>query len=333
MKFSVVVCTYMRPVDIIKMLDSIAIQTVYPDEIIIVDASINAATKKLLTHSKYQNLHYYFVDEYIRGAAKQRNFGITKVSDDIEIICFLDDDVVLLQNYFEELLKTYDLHPEALGVGGIDLNESLKWVRREKNFRLKFNEHYFDGWSTKEAARNLFRKYFGLSSNVAPGFMPLFSHGRNSFPPSGKIYPAELLISCVCSYRKSVLDNQKFDDYFVGYSLYEDTALSLKVAKTGKLFINTNAKLNHYHSSSGRPNKFSYGKMVVRNGWYVWRIKNPNPKMIDQLKWNSITILYMIIRASNIVNTRNHKEAFTDAIGRLVGWFSLLFDKPKNSDL
>jgi GT2 family glycosyltransferase len=55
--------------------------------------------------------------------------------------------------------------------------------------------------------------------------------------------------------------------------LYEDTDFTLRVSKTGKLYLNTTAKLNHHHDASGRPNQYQYGKMVVRNGWYVWRTK------------------------------------------------------------
>jgi hypothetical protein len=37
--------------------------------------------------------------------------------------------------------------------------------------------------------------------------------------------------------------------------------------------LNTAAQLHHYHDVQGRPNQYQYGKMVVRNGWYVWRVK------------------------------------------------------------
>ncbi len=329
MKYSVVVCTYMRPNDIIKMLDSIVLQSIYPDEIIIVDASNNELTKNLNLDLKYKNLQYYYVDANTRGSAKQRNFGITKVADSIDIICFLDDDVVLLENYFEELLNTYNTYPDALGTGGYIINSGINWIKKHKTYKSTFIENQFDGWITKENPRNLFRKILGLQSNVPPGFMPLFSHGQNALPPSGKIYNAELIMSVVCSYRKNVLDNQKFDNYFVGYSLYEDIALSLKIAKKGKLYINTNAKLYHYHSSFGRPNKFVYGKMVVRNGWYVWRIKNPSPKLKDRFKWNAITILLIVIRLSNIINSNQKTEALTESLGRIIGWLSLIISKPK----
>jgi GT2 family glycosyltransferase len=329
MKFSVVVCTYMRPKDIISMLNSIAIQTIYPDEIIIVDASTDKLTVNLNLELKYKNLYYHYVDKNIRGSAKQRNYGIEKVDKSIEIICFLDDDVVLLEDYFEKIIDTYKTYPEALGVGGFEINNKKKWSNRGPNYKSSFSEYFFDGWVTDDGLRFKVRKLFGLDSNVPPAFMPNFSHGRSSLPPSGKIYEAEQIAGVVCSYRKSALNSQKFDEYFVGYSLYEDTALSLKIAKKGKLYINTNAKLNHYHSPSGRPNKYIYGKMVVQNGWYVWRVKNPNPKFKDWFKWHAITGLLIFIRATNIVTSSDRKEVLTETVGRIVGLISLIFNKPK----
>jgi hypothetical protein len=94
------------------------------------------------------------------------------------------------------------------------------------------------------------------------------------------------------------------------------------------MYVNTAAKLNHYHDESGRPNQYQYGKMVVRNGWYVWRVKNPKPLLNAQLKWHAITILLTMIRFSNILTTTKRKEALTEALGRTVGWWSLLFNTP-----
>ena len=95
----------------------------------------------------------------------------------------------------------------------------------------------------------------------------------------------------------------------------------------GELYVNTRAILEHYHHPSGRPNHFRYGKMVVRNGWYVWRVKFPNPTLKAKLKWHAITILLTVIRASNVVNKNKRKEAFTEALGRIEGWFSIFVKK------
>jgi GT2 family glycosyltransferase len=331
MKFSLIICTYMRPKPLLQLLQSVQEQSLYPDEILIIDGSLNNETQIAIKDKHIQNLHYFLVPKEHRGLTKQRNFGIARVSQEMEVVCFLDDDTVLEKDYFEQLLRTYQLHPEALGVGGYIHNET-KWERAEVNFQPKINEFYFDGWKRKDGSRFVLRKKLGLDSDCPPGFSTLCSHGRSVgfLPPSGKFYEVEQLMGGVSSFRKNVFEKFRFSTYFDGYGLYEDADFCLRVAKTGKLYLNTTAKLNHYHAESGRPNQYQYGKMVVRNGWYVWRVKNPEPILRDFLKWHAITLLLILIRYSNVITTNKKKEALTEALGRTVGWWSLIFRKPKD---
>lgn len=329
MKFSLIVCTYMRAKPLLELLKSVENQSVYPNEILIIDASLDNETENVLSKRQFKNLQYFLVSSEHRGLTKQRNFGISHVAFDSEIICFLDDDTILDNNYFEQLLNTYILYPDALGVGGYIANE-IKWKKTEENYKPSIKEFYFDGWIRKEGSRFVLRKRLKLDSDCPPGFLPAFSHGRSvSFlPPSDKIYQVEQLMGGVSSFKKLIFKELSFSIYFEGYGLYEDADFSIRVAKSGKLFINTAAKLDHFHNPSGRPNQYRYGKMVVRNGWYVWRVKNPNPSFSDHFKWNAITILLTLIRFTNAFKGNNKFVSLTEALGRLVGWGSLLFDKP-----
>ena len=330
MKFSLIICTYMRPEPLLKLLQSVQIQNLYPDEILIIDGSTNNKTEIVLKENQFENLQYFLIDDQDRGLTKQRNFGINKLSDTMEVVCFLDDDTILEPNYFENLLDTYKQFPDALGVGGYICNET-KWEKVTDNYIPKNNEFYFDGWKRKDGSRFILRKKLHLDSDCPPGFSSSFSHGRSVgfLPPSNKTYEVEQLMGGVSSFRKSVFETFSFSTYFEGYGLYEDADFTLRVAKTGKLYLNTSAKLNHYHAASGRPNQYHYGKMVVRNGWYVWRVKNPNPIFKDRLKWHSITVLLTLVRFSNTFTSSNRKEAFTESLGRQIGWWSLLFNKPR----
>ena len=328
MNFSLIICTYMRPRAILKLLQSVSEQTLYPNEIVVIDGSANDDTETILNQKEYKNLYYCKVDKINRGLTKQRNFGIEKVSKNSDIICFLDDDTILEPTYFENLIKTYSEKPDALAVGGYITNEVL-W---QKEVVPKDKSHfYYDGWQRTEPLRFKMRRYFGLLPDVPPGFMPTFSHGRSiSFlPPSNRIYEVEQLMGGVSSYKKEIFKIFKFSTYFEGYGLYEDADFSLRLAKTGKLYINTVAQLGHYHDDSGRPNKFKYGKMVIRNGWYVWRVKYATPSIMAKIKWHATAILLIKIRILNIVTTSNRNEALIESFGRIFGWFSLIFNPPK----
>lgn len=318
----------MRPQALLKLLQSVQRQILYPTEILIIDGSTNNETKDILVEHQFKNLKYYSVPNECRGLTKQRNYGIDRVENEIEIVCFLDDDVVLEVSYFNSLLKTYHIFPEALGVGGYIIDENgCEFVG--DNYKPKINEYFFDGWLRKDSSRFILRKRLGLDSNRPPGFSPLFSHGRSvSFlPPSNKTYEVEMLMGGVSSFRKKIFNIHKFSDYFEGYGLYEDADFSIRIAKTGKLYLNTAAKLYHYHAELGRPNQYNYGKMVVKNGWYIWRTKNPKPNINSIIKWHAITALLIIIRFSNIFTTLKRQKAFTETTGRVVGWFHVLIHK------
>lgn len=330
MKFSLIICTYQRPQALLKLLQSVALQSLYPHEIWIIDGSLNDKTENILKQNPFKNLKYYIVSPQQRGLTKQRNIGISKVDENSEVVCFLDDDTELKPNYFEEIIMTYQLHPEVLGVGGYIINE-IDWEKVGANDTPKLNEFYYDGYKRKDGSRFVLRKKLGLDSDKPPGYLPEFSHGRSiSFlPPSGKIYEVEQLMGGASSFRKSVFENLQFSTYFEGYGLYEDADFTLRLSKLGKLVVNTAAKLYHYHEESGRPNKYQYGKMVVRNGWYVWRVKHPNPSIKARFKWHAITCLLMLIRFSNSFTSKNKWEAFTEAMGRKMGWLSMIVNKPK----
>lgn len=337
----------MRPEPLSRLLASVQSQTCVPDEILIIDGSTNDATRHILQeqfkkknlenniqysafNSEHFKIIYYKVPPERRGLTKQRNYGIDRVNTESDIVAFLDDDTILEKDYFEKILQTYSIFPEAVGVGGYITNEVV-WEKSSTHKPNDLDHFYYDGYRRKESSRYKLRRKLGLAQDTQPAIYPEFGHGRSiSFlPPSGKIYQVEQLMGGVSSFPAHVLKDHKFSEYFEGYGLYEDADFTLRLSKIGSLYVNTLANLEHHHDTAGRPNKFSYGKMVVRNGWYVWRVKHPKTSFKNTFKWYLITILLTAIRFLNIFTTRQRKEAFTEFMGRVVGLLSLMFHKPR----
>lgn len=320
----------MRPGPCTTLLDSVDAQTLRPDEILIIDGSRNEFTAEAIAKRQSGAIRYFKVPDEHRGLTRQRNYGIARVEASMKVICFLDDDTVLDPDYFEQLIGTYKDHPEALGVGGYIINES-RWTIADAQEPIDIRNFYYDGWKVPDGSRFVLRKRLGLNSDVKPAFAPEFSHGRSVgfLPPSGKTYPAQQLMGGVSSFRKEVFDRFSFSEYFEGYGLYEDADFTLRLSKSGPLFVNTAARLSHYHDHSGRPDKFRYGKMVVRNGWYVWRVAWPNPSLKARLKWHAITLLLAGLRFLNFFTGKFDREALSEAAGRFSAWIVLFFDKPR----
>ncbi|WP_434035431.1 glycosyltransferase family 2 protein [Formosa sp. 4Alg 33] len=329
MIFTLIVCTYMRPKALLTLLNSVVSQTLYPDEIIIVDGSVNDETRVMLEANYFNNLNYYLVEAKDRGLTRQRNFGIEKVNKRSEIVCFLDDDIILDSNYFKHIIATYSLYPEALAVGGYITNE-VHWEQNKKPTSIS-DYFCFDDWCRKEPTRFKVRRMFGLEPDVPPGWLPSFSHMRaiGFLPPSNNIYEVELFMGGVSSYRMAVFKTITFSDYFEGYGLYEDADFCLRLAKQEPLYVNTAARCTHHHAVEGRPNMFKYGQMVIRNGWYIWRVKYSNPGLKSKIKWHCTALLLTILTFLGCIQSNKRQAMFMEGLGRIFGWCKLVFDKPK----
>jgi glycosyltransferase involved in cell wall biosynthesis len=86
MIFSLIICTYKRPKPIISLLDSVVLQTVYPNQILIIDGSTDNETANVIHSSSYDNLIYYKVPVEHRGLTKQRNYGIERINTSAEVV-------------------------------------------------------------------------------------------------------------------------------------------------------------------------------------------------------------------------------------------------------
>ena len=328
MKFSLIICTYQRPKAVLGLLRSVGKQSVYPDQILVIDGSVDNETQAFLKKQDCRNLEYFKVGEEHRGLTKQRNFGISKVQKTAQMICFLDDDTELNRDYFEKLQETYREKPNTVGVGGYITNES-RWKKVTAEDQPGSGEFDFDGWKRAEGSRFHLRRLFGLAPDTPPGTMPEFSHGYSTgfLPPSGKDYPVEFFMGGAASYKADLFQKIRFSSYFEGYGLYEDMDFCLRASRLGQLYVNTAAGLQHYHNEGGRPDSFKYGQMVIRNGWYVWRVKYPNPSIKNRVKWYATSILLALVRLGNAFSGGEKKKALTEAFGR---YWALLFVSRKS---
>ena len=329
MIISLIICTYKRAESLKNLLDSISIQDRLPDEILIVDGSPDADTKEMIDSSFPEKVMYYQVSPELRGLTKQRNFGIERVSSNSDIVSFLDDDTVLERSYFQVLEKAFLENPEVGGVGGVAINEN-RWREIPSGKKINKSQYEFEGYFIEETSRNKIRKWLGLASTLGPFRMDDFSHVRASgFPPTGKFYEVDLLVGMSFAFRKAITDQQKFSMFFDGYGLYEDADYSIRAQRFGKNIMHTGLQLSHFHHPSGRPDQFKYGKMVLRNGYYVWRLKYPNPGIKAKIKWHLTAGLLTLIRGSNFFTGPDRNAALHEFFGRIAGWWSLWVDKPK----
>jgi glucosyl-dolichyl phosphate glucuronosyltransferase len=132
---SVVICTYNRDKFIGDTLNCISKQTLSPAtfELIVVDNNSTddtaAITRRFIDEHPFLNARY--VHEPNKGLSFARNRGIKESSADI--IAYIDDDVILTNDYLEAIYNFFTTHQSAAGMGGKTLprfpdGDPPKWL-------------------------------------------------------------------------------------------------------------------------------------------------------------------------------------------------------------
>jgi len=169
-----------------------------------------------------------------------------------EIILFLDDDVVLDENYLSLLLKTYEDFPKAAGVGGVDMLLPKYGFLRKLYSRIFL---YHSGNKSK------------LSLSMMNSSMYLWQDEKEPFL-------SEFLDGCNMSFKKSALKDVEFQDYFNHYSLGEDLFFSLYALKRGNLMVNPSLKVKHIKSPLSRDRAENVAFMKVVNHYKLLKYSN-----------------------------------------------------------
>lgn len=243
---SFIIPTLNRPQELKRLLDSFVAQTVRPDEIIVVNQG------EFLPD--YQSVKQCQVD--FKSLTKARNFGVKQSVGDI--VCFLDDDVVLDKEYVKNILNFFTIHPEALGVQGLITNFEEGHVKKVGGNVLVY-------W-----LYNLFAKIFLLNNSSSKNRLLL--SGRNQYASR-----VENIINCewlsgIGNYRRSVFEQFKFDEDLAGYALGEDKLFSFPIFEKypKSLFLDPSIKCEHHHADFGRPKNKEWVEMKVNYTYYLW---------------------------------------------------------------
>jgi glycosyltransferase involved in cell wall biosynthesis len=230
------------------MLESLAAQTQRPGQVIVVDASVEH------TDEIVRSVEGLSVD-YLRwadkpSAAAQRNGGLSKVRDDIDLICFFDDDQILHPDGLEKMLAFWQTAPEDLGGASFNMANH----KDSRSARLKRS------WLS-----NALGLYCIEPGKVAPsGWQSLYGKVTQNTE-------VEWIGSGASVWRRQVLDEFQFDPFFDGYSYLEDVDFSYSVSRKHKLVVVEDACFEHYPCPAGRTGSYRFGAVESRNRLYFVR--------------------------------------------------------------
>lgn len=238
MKISAVIPTKNRVEDLVKAVESILVQSRPPDELLIIDQSVDitgqSKVESLFKFIEYGPLLKYIYDPKITGLVDAKRVAVDK--SDGDIICFLEDDIVLEGDYIQQIEAVFLADDEMMGCCGVTTNLPP----------LSSNYVYFF---------HLFHQ--GIFHDARVGV-----HGFTERSDLSLI-PSRYLSGGISAFRKEVFEKVPYD-LKNNFFMLEDIDFSTRAADyfgDQHFYINPKAKLAHYMSPV---NRAVYGKRYAR---------------------------------------------------------------------
>lgn len=268
-----IICTKDRLEDIHLIFDSLITATSIPDQLIIVDSSSDNKVDELMKE-KYSHLISSLDYLYIKdspGLTHQRNTGIKSAKG--EIIHFLEDDIVIENNYFEEIVYAFNKYPEVMGITGV-----IKNFTDINILHQVYNRLFLLPTSWRYENTKIMSSHFGVTNN-------------------------EIIIDSyvnrlrgVSSYRSQVFINHLFDENLTGYCAMEDLDFSFRLSKEYKLLQTPSVVFRHYPSKHNRLNINNYYLQLKNNQKYLYK-KNMGDNTKFGYYWSrfGLFVLYKLI--------------------------------------
>lgn len=276
---SCIICTKDRPDDLKACIKSIEKQTIKPNEIIIVDAGkIKGLESQIIEITKNSGIKLIYL--YTKpGLPSQRNLGVKHASG--EIIFFFDDDVILDENYIEEILKVYKLKQNE-NIGGVQ--GTIKNLKPSPFLKYIFERLFMIGCRVKEG-----------KAGLLPSGFPLIVCNPSD------IVETEIQLGCCASFKREIFNRFQFDEKLEklsNYALKEDLDFSYRVSRYYKMFQTPYATLFHRESPVSRINLARYSELRVLNNYYFFK------KSIPQTVFNKIC--YILANIGLIIGSLNN---------------------------
>ena len=218
---SVVIATYRRPDHVRACLEHLALQTVAPVRIIVVDASPDSRTRDVV--ASFPAVEYRRNERGIGSTATSRAIGCSDIAEDV--VAFIDDDAYAEPEWLEKLLRPYE-DERVAAVGG-----------RARNGQPG---------EEREGVGNIGRL---LPDGRLTGFFAA---------DPGEPVEVDHLLGANMSVRMSVVHELGgIRDFYPGTCLREETDIALRMRRAGKTIVYTpDAVVRHVAGVYARGRRF-----------------------------------------------------------------------------
>lgn len=278
MTFSIVISTYNRNADLINCLNSLSAQTYKQFETVVVNGGEIEPVKRIV--GDFSGLSIKLVEQERRGLVEARNLGWRNSRG--EIVCFIDDDLVVSGVWLDEIRKAFSLSADVGGVSGPTIIPLERRNYRDFARLLEVFNH----------SGNIFLRVIGSIYKNIVLENRIYDVGK--ILPSGAFTPGsnyeeclrlsealevDYLEACHMCFRKDLLSKiGGFDYAYTGTAEWNEPDFSFKVRKLGaRLLFNPKAVTWHCISQGGvfkaRTNAYERSRNFIH--FYCQNIK-PN---------------------------------------------------------
>ena len=241
-KVAFVVPTKDRPDDLSRMLSSVQSQSIHPDQMVIVDGSKEPIEE---VAKGFSDLKTHYIRLYPPSLSKQRNAGMAALDPAMTLAGYLDDDLVLEPGAMQAMLAFWDEAPEDVGGARFNIvNEGLPHLIWLKSLFL-------------------------LESKKRGVFLP--SGYQTSIGPATENRYVQWLSGGVTVWRRRVIQEFSYDEWFDGTGYLEDVDYSYQVGRKYKLALVAAARVQHLSYPVRKDSNYVLGKWQAVNRMYFVR--------------------------------------------------------------
>ena len=289
-KIAYVVPTKDRPEDLRVLFESLQLQTVLPNQIIIVDGS---SPDIKYVCDEYPDLPITYDRCFPPSLAKQRNAGMARLHNNITIAGYLDDDIELDPDATEKMLAFWSDVPENTGGAAISIRDQHNQI----NSKLM----------------SIF-----LMAGKTPGKMLSSAHAVH-IPFIGRTFETQWLYGGATIWSREVINTFNYDEWFDGYGFLEDVDYSYRVSQKHRLYVVGDSRCLHHSAGLSDKKQYVFGKQQIFNRLYFAR----------KMKTFSPLAVYWAIFGNILMNgaalIKNHDRSTLDRLfGNFVGLWAHL---------
>lgn len=241
-RLAIVIATKDRPTQLRRVLTSIKDQSVQPQQVVIVDGGdepIETVTREFL------DLPISYTIVRPPGLTKQKNAGVSATDLDINLVGFIDDDMVFEDDAIAAMLDFWETAPQEMGGAGFnlpDFENTNSWIKSIPQRLFFIDNHEFgrvhrSGFNTTIWNADADRRVQWLGGGYT-------------------------------IWRRQIFQHLQFDEWFTGSGLWEDVRFSHQVGKRYKLAIVAKAKAIHIDAPITTDRQFMLGKTQIINWIY-----------------------------------------------------------------